>query len=285
MSKRPREAEGAGDSSGVVEFNVGGRIFAAARTTLCSYPSSMLARMFSESDAIGHTRDSMGRIFLCRDPDIFVHVLAYLRNSRLVCPLTSCDIVRDHSHSELDHYRSYTYVETPKCLAVTKQPIPDPAFLQMADAEADYLGLDSMRADIARVARRMPAKFWFDRGCKVELMKAWGYDAGQLAGVESTNASFPADEIFVLCVAGRVLPVGPGKIPYEETTYAVALGGPAKRGTICVVVHDEANPSVTALMMSNSPFSTDPGHSIGEFTGGVRYLRFEDEGGSANNLG
>ena len=191
MSKRPREDEGASDSSGVVEFNVGGRIFAAARTTLCSYPSSMLARMFSESDAIGHTRDSMGRIFLCRDPDIFVHILAYLRNSRLVCPLASCDIVRDHSHSELEHHRSYAYVETPKCLAVTKQPLPDPIFLQMADAEADYLGLDSMRADIARVARRMPAKFWFDRGCKVELMKAWGYAAEQLAGVESTNVSFP----------------------------------------------------------------------------------------------
>ena len=74
MSSRERPKAPA---PGVVEFNVGGRIFAAARPAL-SLPLPLLdARedVVSESDAIGHTRDSMGRIFLCRDPDVFVHVL------------------------------------------------------------------------------------------------------------------------------------------------------------------------------------------------------------------
>ena len=75
-----------GEAADIVDLNVGGRAFRVARSTLCTYPSSMLARAFDADNPIGHTTDADGRIFYCRDADLFEHVLRFLRSTRFVCP-------------------------------------------------------------------------------------------------------------------------------------------------------------------------------------------------------
>jgi len=62
----------------VVNLNVGGKKFAVSHTTLTkSHPDSMLAVMFSGRHTI--TLDEQGFVFIDRDPDLFRHILSFLR--------------------------------------------------------------------------------------------------------------------------------------------------------------------------------------------------------------
>lgn len=67
-------------ANSVIKLNVGGRSFWTTRTTLTSVPGTMFEALLSGRHAV--MRDSEGGIFLDRDPDIFEHVLTYLRDPR-----------------------------------------------------------------------------------------------------------------------------------------------------------------------------------------------------------
>lgn len=67
-------------SNSVIKLNVGGRHFCTTRSTLTSMPGTMFEALLSGRHAV--IRDNDGAIFLDRDPDIFEHVLTYLRDPR-----------------------------------------------------------------------------------------------------------------------------------------------------------------------------------------------------------
>ena len=76
--------------SQVVELNIGGCLFTTTRSTLCKFPESMLATMFSSTADIppAHT-DSQGRFFIDRDGSRFADVLAFLREEPVTIPSTA----------------------------------------------------------------------------------------------------------------------------------------------------------------------------------------------------
>lgn len=62
----------------IVKVNVGGKIFVTTQKTLTAYPNSMIGRIFSGNQTSEHRYQ--GNYFFDRDPDLFVHVLQFLRN-------------------------------------------------------------------------------------------------------------------------------------------------------------------------------------------------------------
>ena len=80
-----------------VKFNVGGTIYEVSRSLLERYPDTMLAKSASKR----WQEDSMSEIFIERDGDLFRHVLSYLRDGRVVLPLTAS---REGLMLELHYY-------------------------------------------------------------------------------------------------------------------------------------------------------------------------------------
>jgi hypothetical protein len=94
-----------------VRLDVGGTRYTTMLSTLCKYPGSMLAAMFSgllesgdddgssvidDGGGVGLAVDSDGAYIIDRDGPSFRHVLAYLRNQRedVSIPLPSDDVER-----------------------------------------------------------------------------------------------------------------------------------------------------------------------------------------------
>ncbi len=69
-------------SNKLVRLNVGGVIYMTTRTTLCSYPDSMLAAMFSGSMMPG-IQDEEGCYFIDRNGSVFGIILDFLRSGNL----------------------------------------------------------------------------------------------------------------------------------------------------------------------------------------------------------
>ena len=80
-----------------VKFNVGGTIYEVSRSLLERYPDTMLAKSASKR----WQEDSMSKICIERDGDLFRHVLSYLRDGRVVLPLTAS---REGLMLELQYY-------------------------------------------------------------------------------------------------------------------------------------------------------------------------------------
>mmetsp|Transcript_4521 Transcript_4521/g.4401 ORF Transcript_4521/g.4401 Transcript_4521/m.4401 type:complete len:122 (+) Transcript_4521:105-470(+) len=70
-------------ASPTVTFNVGGRIFQLAKSTIDKYPSTVLAVTVSDRWTNG---DITTPIFLDRNPEAFAFVLDWYRNGRIVLP-------------------------------------------------------------------------------------------------------------------------------------------------------------------------------------------------------
>ena len=85
------------DMTETVKFNVGGTIYEVSRSLLERYPDTMLAKSASERCQ----EDSRSEIFIERDGDLFRHVLSYLRDGRVVLPLTAS---REGLMLELQYY-------------------------------------------------------------------------------------------------------------------------------------------------------------------------------------
>jgi len=85
------------DMTETVKFNVGGSIYEVSRSLLERYPDTMLAKSASKR----WQEVSMSEIFIERDGDLFRHVLSYLRDGRVVLPLTAS---REGLMLELQYY-------------------------------------------------------------------------------------------------------------------------------------------------------------------------------------
>ena len=72
------------DSNEIIELNVGGCSYTTSRTTILSYPDSMLCHMISGQ--IPTATDTKQRIFIDRDGPLFRHILNFLRDKRLNLP-------------------------------------------------------------------------------------------------------------------------------------------------------------------------------------------------------
>ena len=66
----------------VTKVNVGGTIFTTLTSTLSSYPSSMLAAMFSGRHNV--VRDENDVVFIDRDPKYFHLILSFLRGEEMI---------------------------------------------------------------------------------------------------------------------------------------------------------------------------------------------------------
>ena len=113
-----------------VKLNVGGTIYEVSRSLLERYPDTMLAKSFPkrcQEDSIVET--SMPEIFIERDGYLFRHVLSYLRDGRVVLPLTAS---REGLMLELQYYGLY---------GVEKENIDDSLIrgLQSADGYLDMV--------------------------------------------------------------------------------------------------------------------------------------------------
>ena len=75
------KSESPTDSSGTVKFNVGGRYYEVSRSMIQKFPSTMLARMISE------TWPPEVTLFIDRDSDRFRFCLDYMRDGEVWLPL------------------------------------------------------------------------------------------------------------------------------------------------------------------------------------------------------
>jgi len=69
----------------LIQLNVGGRIFGCYKSTLLTYPETLLARMFSTSASIAKKGNS-GEYFFDRNPDVFEIILEFYRTKRIIAP-------------------------------------------------------------------------------------------------------------------------------------------------------------------------------------------------------
>lgn len=89
----------------VVKLNVGGRLFATTKETLCSINDTFFTSMLL--GRITSSKDEDGAIFIDRDPEMFAIILNYLRTQQLFN-------VTDYNVDMLRHEAEY-YGITPLC--------------------------------------------------------------------------------------------------------------------------------------------------------------------------
>ncbi|KAF4705979.1 Serine/threonine-protein phosphatase 2A activator, partial [Perkinsus olseni] len=87
-------------SSPLISFNVGGRIFQLAKSTLDKYPSTVLAVTVSDRWTNG---DVTSPIFLDRNPEAFAFVLDWYRNGRIVLP-RNCPVSKAAVQMEVEYF-------------------------------------------------------------------------------------------------------------------------------------------------------------------------------------
>jgi hypothetical protein len=85
------------DSSGTVKFNVGGRYYEVSRSLIEKFPSTMLARMTSET----WQKDPEATLFVERDSDRFRFCLDHMRADKMWLPL---NIPKEAFLDDLDFY-------------------------------------------------------------------------------------------------------------------------------------------------------------------------------------
>lgn len=147
----------ASPAGAVVSLNVGGRRFEVTRDALCAQPSSMLARMFDPESRFGTpTLDAQGRVFIDRCPEMFCHVLSFLRAGRLIPPVSN-------------QQRLEGYGDSAKVLSCVGVDLP---VLNRLSAEAEYFCLDGLLACIREIIVGKPVR---------ELHRA-GFSVGKWPG-------------------------------------------------------------------------------------------------------
>jgi len=80
-----------------VRFNVGGKLYEVSRSLIESFPSTMLARMVSET----WQDDSEATLFIDRDGERFRYCLDYMRDGKVSLPLT---VSKGAFLQDLDYY-------------------------------------------------------------------------------------------------------------------------------------------------------------------------------------
>ena len=92
------------DNHDIVRLNVGGRSFVTTRRTMIVYPNSLLARIFNGNQPNEYFCN--GEVFFDRDPEMFSHVLQFLRNKTLSYSCTSMQS-KDFLHNLLCEARFF----------------------------------------------------------------------------------------------------------------------------------------------------------------------------------
>lgn len=100
------------DSNEIIELNVGGCSYTTSRTTILSYPDSMLSRMISGQ--MPTATDTKQRIFIDRDGPLFRHILNFLRDKRLNLPENFSEYAQ--LRQEADFYRIEPIINHLDCL-------------------------------------------------------------------------------------------------------------------------------------------------------------------------
>eukprot|EP01121_Diplochlamys_sp_Union-15-3_P002860 TRINITY_DN12708_c0_g1_i1.p1 TRINITY_DN12708_c0_g1~~TRINITY_DN12708_c0_g1_i1.p1 ORF type:complete len:222 (+),score=23.07 TRINITY_DN12708_c0_g1_i1:30-695(+) len=93
----------------ICEVNVGGKCFTTLLATLCKYPNSMLAAMFSGRFQL--LKDRKGRCFIDRPAKHFELILNFLRTGTIAWPTDETEIAE--LRLELDYYGLLEYVPHP----------------------------------------------------------------------------------------------------------------------------------------------------------------------------
>lgn len=81
---KPNDLNNNGTQNEIIELNVGGCAYTTSRTTIDSYPDSMLVSLISER--VPTATDTKKRIFIDRDGPLFRYILNFLRDKRLSLP-------------------------------------------------------------------------------------------------------------------------------------------------------------------------------------------------------
>jgi hypothetical protein len=89
------------DDSEIIELNVGGFSYTTSRTTILSYPDTMLCKMISGQ--LPSATDVKQRIFIDRDGPLFRYILNFLRDKRLNLPENFSEYAQ--LRQEADFYR------------------------------------------------------------------------------------------------------------------------------------------------------------------------------------
>jgi hypothetical protein len=89
------------DDSEIIELNVGGFTYTTSRTTILSYPDTMLCKMISGQ--LPSATDIKQRIFIDRDGPLFRYILNFLRDKRLNLPENFSEYAQ--LRQEADFYR------------------------------------------------------------------------------------------------------------------------------------------------------------------------------------
>ena len=199
------------------EINIGGTIFVTTRTTLCSQPGSMLARMFAvDSPFEQYMHDEEGRMYIDRDPVSFGSILAFLRTGKFAQPPMHVARVVDGTG------------DSRRVIDIRQV---DAAALRVLVVEADYFGLDSLLASIHELLYGFTASELKQAGFDVRTLKDMGFCAYSLH-----CAKFRPAQLWEHCVPC------PKTVPTD--TLVIARGGIAGRlGQFAITSFDEKVPT------------------------------------------
>lgn len=98
-----------------MDIDVGGQQFRVGRDTLTQVQGSLLTALFSETAQV-NLQDGKN-VFLDRDPDVFSHVITFLRSGRKTLPEEITDEMKENIQNEIQYwqidkglYKIYKYV-------------------------------------------------------------------------------------------------------------------------------------------------------------------------------
>ncbi len=89
------------ETNEIIEFNVGGSYYTSSRTTITSYPDSMLCRLVNSS--LTSATDPQSKVFIDRDGPLFRYILNFLRDKHLNLPENFSEYAQ--LRQEADFYR------------------------------------------------------------------------------------------------------------------------------------------------------------------------------------
>lgn len=231
---------GCGD---IVKLNVGGRLFVTTRTTLTTFPHSMLAGMFRGDLPAGALFE--GGIFIDRDPSWFPLILTFLRDGRVALPESALERAALRQEAEF-----YALAELVAAIDDAEAAAADAAAAAAADqarqAEGararDYIAIHraELLKTIGKVVEREQAAIQAARDSQEASAAARRHVLEQIAGLQGALAD-PADvdqlrmqRMRLEAEAGRlktamdeaaqVLRLGEQRLRHAQLAQLIALG-------------------------------------------------------------
>lgn len=135
---RPDDTNTNTNSNEIIELNVGGCSYTTSKTTILSYPDTMLSKMISQDEKTGlmatSLTDAKQRIFIDRDGPLFRHILNFFRDKRLNLPDNFSEYAQ--LRQEADFYRIEPILNYLDFFFSTK--------LNLTNGKTTLLGFDSL---------------------------------------------------------------------------------------------------------------------------------------------